>query len=387
MPAPPGPDGRTDAGNHRPGAAVPILLVSEAAGNSERPCHVNRLWCARFGPNLDLEQRAAPSRESRIFEDENQHACWLTAGFALVAGGAIAQERVVNVYNWSDYIDEDVLKQFTEETGIKVVYDVYDNNDIVETKLLAGGSGYDIVVPTDSNMSRQIKAGVLMPLDKSKLPNLVHMWPFVMDRLATYDPDNQHAVDYMWGTTGIGINVDMVEKRLGGEENLDTWATLFDPANAAKLADCGIHIMDAPEDVVQSVLAWQGKNPDSKDPADIEAAGEVLKAIRPYIQKFHSSEYINALANGDICVAMGYSGDILQARDRADEAGNGVNIEYLIPREGALMWFDCDGHPGRRAAPGRGPRVHQLHDAARRSRRRTRTTSTMPTAISPRRSS
>jgi putrescine transport system substrate-binding protein len=137
----------------------------------------------------------------------------------------------------------------------------------------------------------------------------------------------------------------MVEKRLGGELNLDTWATLFDTANAAKLADCGIHIMDAPEDVVQSVLAWQGKNPDSKDPADIEAAGEVLKAIRPYIQKFHSSEYINALANGDICVAMGYSGDILQARDRADEAGNGVNIEYLIPREGALMWFDVMAIP------------------------------------------
>jgi putrescine transport system substrate-binding protein len=269
----------------------------------------------------------------------------LTAGFTLVAFAATAEERVVNVYNWSDYIDEDVLKQFTAETGIKVVYDVYDNNDIVETKLLAGGSGYDIVVPTDSNMSRQIKAGVLMPLDKTKLPNLVNMWPFVMDKLATYDPGNQYAVDYMWGTTGIGINIDMVEKRLGGEENLDTWATLFDPANAAKLADCGIHIMDAPEDVVQSVLAWQGKNPDSKDPADIEAAGEVIKAIRPYIQKFHSSEYINALANGDICVAMGYSGDILQARDRADEAGNGVNIEYLIPREGALMWFDSMAIP------------------------------------------
>ncbi len=280
----------------------------------------------------------------------------VTAGFALVAGGALAQERVVNVYNWSDYIDEEVLKQFTAETGIKVVYDVYDNNDIVETKLLAGGSGYDIVVPTDSNMSRQIQAGVLMPLDKSKLPNLVHMWPFVMDRLAAYDPGNAHAVDYMWGTTGIGINVDMVEQRLAGEENLDTWATLFDPANAAKLADCGIHIMDAPEDVVQSVLAWQGKNPDSKDPADIEAAGEVLKAIRPYIQKFHSSEYINALANGDICVAMGYSGDILQARDRADEAANGVNIEYLIPREGALMWFDA------MAIPADAPHPDEAHE-------------------------
>ncbi len=265
----------------------------------------------------------------------------LLAG-ALVAGaaGAAAQERVVNVYNWSDYIDEEVLRQFTEETGIRVVYDVYDSNEIVETKLFAGGSGYDIVVPSDSNMARQIRAGVLLPLDKSKLPNLTHMWPFVTDKLAAYDPGNAYAVNYMWGTTGIGINVAMIEERLGEEADLETWATLFDPENAARLADCGIHIMDAPEDVLQSVLAFQGKDPDSKDAADIEAAGEVLKAIRPHIQKFHSSEYINALANGDICMAMGYSGDILQARDRAAEAGNGVEIEYLIPREGALMWFD-----------------------------------------------
>ena len=262
------------------------------------------------------------------------------AGFvALAASAGQAQDRVVNVYNWSDYIDDEVLKQFTEETGIKVVYDVYDNNDIVETKLLAGGSGYDIVVPTDANMSRQIKAGTLMKLDKSKLPNLVHMWPFVMDKLATYDPGNEHAVDYMWGTVGIGINVDKVEERLG-EMDLDTWAVVLDPANAAKLADCGIHMLDAPEDIVQSTLAYLGREPDSKDVADIEAAGETLKAVRPYIQKFHSSEYINALANGDICVAVGYSGDILQARDRADEAGNGVTIEYIIPREGAQMWFD-----------------------------------------------
>ncbi|HET7716177.1 MAG TPA: polyamine ABC transporter substrate-binding protein [Bauldia sp.] len=264
----------------------------------------------------------------------------LAAAAVLFAGTAVAQDRVVNVYNWSDYIDEDVLKQFTEETGIKVVYDVYDNNDIVETKLLAGGSGYDIVVPTDSNMSRQIKAGTLMPLDKSKLPNLVHMWPFVTEKLAFYDPGNQYAVNYMWGTSGLGINVDKVTERLGPDVDLGTWEILFNPEYASKLADCGIHVLDAPEDVIQSTLAYLGKNPDSKDTADIEQAGETLKAIRPYIQKFHSSEYINALANGDICVAMGYSGDILQARDRAAEADNGVNVEYIIPREGALMWFD-----------------------------------------------
>jgi putrescine transport system substrate-binding protein len=258
---------------------------------------------------------------------------------ALVAGAAAAEDKVVNVYNWSDYIDEKVLDQFTKETGIKVVYDVYDNNDIVETKLLAGGSGYDIVVPTDSNVARQINAGTLMKLDKSKLPNLVHMWPFIMDKLTTYDPGNEYAVDYMWGTTGIGINVDKVKERLG-DVPLDSWQLVFNPEYAAKLADCGIHIIDTPEDIIQSVLRYLGMNPDSKDPADIEKAGEVLKTVRPYIQKFESSEYINDLANGDICVAVGYSGDILQARDRAAEANNGVTVDYVIPKEGALMWFD-----------------------------------------------
>jgi putrescine transport system substrate-binding protein len=258
------------------------------------------------------------------------------AGFA---GSATAQEKTVNVYNWSDYIDEEVKAEFTAETGIKLVYDVYDNNDIVETKLLAGGSGYDIVVPTDANMSRQIKAGTVMKLDKSKLPNLVHAWPLIMERLAAYDPGNEHAVNYMWGTVGIGVNVDKVKERLG-DVPLDTWEIIFKPENAAKLADCGIYVLDAAEDMIQSVLKYLGKNPDSKDVADIEAAGAVLQSIRPSIQKFHSSEYINALANGDICLAVGYSGDILQARDRASEANNGVNIEYLIPKEGALMWFD-----------------------------------------------
>jgi putrescine transport system substrate-binding protein len=178
-----------------------------------------------------------------------------------------------------------------------------------------------------------------MPLDKSKLPNLVHMWPFIVDKLVTYDPDNAHSVNYMWGTVGIGINVAKVTERLGIED-LDTWDIVFKPENAAKLADCGIYLLDAPEDMIQSTLAWLGKTPDSKDPGDIEAAFEALTAVRPYIQKFHSSEYINALANGDICMAVGYSGDILQARDRAEEAANGVEIEYLIPREGAQMWFD-----------------------------------------------
>jgi putrescine transport system substrate-binding protein len=263
-------------------------------------------------------------------------ACGLFATLALPAG---AQDKVVNVYNWSDYIDESVLEDFTRETGIRVVYDVYDSNEIAESKVLLGGSGYDIVVPTDSFMARWAKAGALMKLDKSKLPNLSNMWPVIMERLATYDPGNEYAVDYMWGTTGLGYNVAQVEERIP-EAPTDSWALLFDPQYAARLKDCGIHVLDSPEDIFQSALAYLGRNPNSKDPADIEAAAALVKTIRPYVQKFHSSEYINALANGDICLAVGYSGDVFQARDRALEADNGVDVGYIIPKEGALMWFD-----------------------------------------------
>ena len=259
-----------------------------------------------------------------------------SAGFVAAAS---AQDKTVNVYNWSDYVDQDVLTEFTEETGIGIVYDVYDNNEIVETKLLAGGSGYDIVVPSASNMSRLREAGTLMRLDKAKIPNISHAWPLITERLETYDPGNEHAVNYMWGTTALGLNLDMVKERLG-DVPLNTWAILFEPENAEKLADCGIHIIDAPDDVIQTALNYLGLNPDSKDPADIQAAAELLQTIRPFVQKFHSSEYINGLANGDICLAVGYSGDVLQARDRAAEADNGVTVEYIIPKEGALMWFD-----------------------------------------------
>ena len=266
-------------------------------------------------------------------------ALFLAAATLVFATAASAEDKVVNVYNWSDYIDDTVLEDFTKETGIKVVYDVYDNNDIVETKLLAGNSGYDIVVPTDSNMAREIKAGTLQKLDKSKIPNLSHMWPLIMKRLEAYDPGNEYAVDYMWGTTGLGYNEEKVNERIP-DAPTNSWALLFDPQYASKLADCGIHVLDAPEDVLQSALAYLGLPPDSKDPADIEKAGELLQKVRPYIQKFHSSEYINALANGDICLALGYSGDIFQASDRAAEADNGVTVDYIIPKEGALMWFD-----------------------------------------------
>ncbi|SMC84525.1 polyamine ABC transporter substrate-binding protein [Rhizobium sp. RU36D] len=261
----------------------------------------------------------------------------LALGFA---GAASAQERTVNVYNWSDYIDESVLADFTKETGIKVVYDVFDSNEILETKLLAGGSGYDVVVPTGPFLARQIQAGVFQKLDKSKLPNLANMWPDVMTRLAKYDPGNEYAVNYMWGTTGIGYNVAKVKAALGDDVKVESWDFIFKPENAEKLKACGINILDASDETFAIAMNYIGKDPDSKATADLEAGGEVYSKIRPSVKTFNSSAYIDDLANGDICVAVGWSGDILQAKARAEEAKNGVEVNYVIPKEGTYMWFD-----------------------------------------------
>jgi len=252
---------------------------------------------------------------------------------------AHAGDNTINIYNWSDYIDESILADFTKETGIKVVYDVFDSNEILETKLLAGGTGYDIVVPSGTFLSRQIGAGVFQKLDKSKLSNLKNMWDAVMKRTETYDPGNAYSINYMWGTTGIGYNIGMVKAALG-DVPVDSWDLIFNPEMLAKLKGCGVQMLDAPTEMLPAALNYLGKNPDTRDRDDLTAAAEVLARIRPFIQKFHSSEYINALANGDICIAVGWSGDVFQARDRADEAKNGVEIGYAIPKEGALMWFD-----------------------------------------------
>jgi putrescine transport system substrate-binding protein len=270
---------------------------------------------------------------------------WISLAAILgLAAAAAAQERVVNVYNWSDYIDPKVLENFTKETGIKVTYDTYDNNEIVETKLLAGKSGYDIVVPSGPFLQRLIKAGVFQKLDNGKLPNLQHMWPEVMQRLQVYDPGNQFAVNYMWGTTGIGVNVPKVRQRLGNQP-FNSWEVVLRPEIVSRLKDCGVQMLDAPEDIFPNVLNYLGLNPDSKKNEDLTRAGDTLFRIRGSVQKFHSSEYINALANGDICMAVGYSGDVLQAKKRAEEAKNNVEIAYVIPREGALMWFDSIAIP------------------------------------------
>lgn len=262
----------------------------------------------------------------------------LAAVLALASASAYADE--VRVYNWSDYIDEDLLTKFEEETGIDLIYDVFDSNEVLETKMLAGGSGYDVVVPSGTFLSRQITAGAFQKLDLSKLSNAGNLWDVIKDRTEQYDPENAYSINYMWGTTGIGVNVGKVTEALGEDAPIDSLALVFDPANMEKLAECGVHFLDAPTEMIPAVLAYIGEDPDSHDPEVIAKTEAVLAAVRPYIRKFHSSEYINALANGDICVAFGWSGDILQARDRAAEAENGVEIAYHAAKEGALMWFD-----------------------------------------------
>jgi putrescine transport system substrate-binding protein len=264
---------------------------------------------------------------------------------SLFALGAVANaqqrsERVVNVYNWSDYIDPAVLEDFTKETGIKVKYDTFDSNDMLETKLLAGRTGYDVVVPTGYFLARQIKAGVFQKLDKGKLPNLKNAWDDIAARLAVYDPGNQYAVNYMWGTTGIGYNVKKTREVLGADAKIDSWDVVFKPDIIAKFKDCGVHVLDAADDVFAAALAYLKLDPNTKEQADLEKAAQLLTKIRPFVRKFHSSEYLNALASGEICLVLGYSGDIKQAQKRAVEAKNGVEIGYAIPKEGAQLWFD-----------------------------------------------
>jgi putrescine transport system substrate-binding protein len=260
------------------------------------------------------------------------------AAAALAATGTTAEE--VRVYNWSDYIDESLLSKFEEETGLELIYDVFDSNEVLETKMLAGGSGYDVVVPTGTFLQRQIQAGAFQELDKSQLPNLDNMWDAIEERTAQYDPGNAYSINYMWGSTGLGVNVGKVREILGEDAPVNSMDLVLDPANMEQLAECGVHFLDAPTEIIPMTLQYLGEDPDSHDPEVIAKTEPVLTAVRPYIQKFHSSEYINALANGDICVAVGWSGDILQARDRAAEADNGVEIEYHAFAEGSLMWFD-----------------------------------------------
>jgi putrescine transport system substrate-binding protein len=264
----------------------------------------------------------------------------VAVGFALPPAAPAQPERVVNFYNWSDYIDPTVLDDFSKETGIKVRYDTFDSNDTLEAKLLAGKSGYDVVVPTGYFLARQIAAGVFQKLDKNKLPNLANVWPEIAKDLAIYDPSNLYAVNYMWGTTGIGYNVKAVARALGPNAAIDSWGDVFDPDKIAKFKDCGVHLLDSSDDVMSAALHYLHLDPNSSDPADLEKAANLLEKIRPYVRKFHSSEYLNGLATGEVCLALGFSGDVKQAQKRAAEAKAGVEIGYAIPKEGAQLWFD-----------------------------------------------
>jgi putrescine transport system substrate-binding protein len=264
----------------------------------------------------------------------------IAAILALSSPLAQAQQRTVNFYNWSNYIAPGVLEDFTRETGIKVVYDTFDANETLETRLLAGKSGYDVVVPTAYFLQRQIQANIFQKLDKARLSNLANAWPVVTKQLATYDPGNQYAANYMWGTTGIGYNVKAVQEILGPDARIDSWDIVFKPENLAKFRDCGIHMLDSADDIFPAALSYLGLDPNSTKQTELEKAADLVSKIRPYVRKFHSSEYLSALATGEICLVVGWSGDIMQARSRAAEAKNGVEIGYAIPKEGAQMFFD-----------------------------------------------
>jgi putrescine transport system substrate-binding protein len=254
-------------------------------------------------------------------------------------GSAPASGKVLNLYIWSDYLAPNALPDFEKQTGIKVHAAYFDTNETLETRLLAGSSGFDIVVPTASYFERQIRAGVYLTLDKSKLPNLKYMDPQLMSKVALHDPDNAHGVIYTWGTNGIGYNEKMI-KALMPDAPLDSWRLVFDPAVASKVAKCGISLLDSPAEMVRAVLSYLGLDPNSQKPEDLAAAEATLTKIRPYIRNINSSEYIEALANGDLCLAVGYNGDVLQARDRARDANKGIEVKYMVPKEGSILWFD-----------------------------------------------
>ena len=275
---------------------------------------------------------------------------WLSgvvAGLVMAASvTASAEEKTLHIYNWSDYIAPNTVPDFQKETGIKVVYDVFDSNEELEGKLMAGSTGFDLVVPSASFLERQLAAGVFQPLDKSKLPNYKNMDPDLLKMVAQHDPGNKYAIPYLWATTGIGYNVDKVKAILGKDAPVDSWDLVLKPENLEKLKSCGVSFLDAPAEIYATVLNYLHLDPNSTKASDYTgAANDLLLKLRPNIRYFHPSQYINDLANGDICVAIGWAGDVMQASNRGKEAKNGVNVAYSIPKEGALAFFDVFAIP------------------------------------------
>ncbi|AAM86402.1 putrescine-binding periplasmic protein precursor [Yersinia pestis biovar Microtus str. 91001] len=286
-------------------------------------------------------------RSLRMFTQRKKWLSGVAAGLLMAASvSASAEEKILHIYNWSDYIAPDTLANFQKETGIKVVYDVFDSNEVLEGKLMAGSTGFDLVVPSASFLERQLSAGVFKPLDKSKLPNEKNLDPELLALVSKHDPDNKYAIPYLWATTGIGYNVEKVKAVLGEDAPVNSWDLVLKPENLEKLKSCGVSFLDAPSEIFATVLNYLGKDPNSTLTADYTgSATDLLLKLRPNIRYFHSSQYINDLANGDICVAVGWAGDIMQASNRAKEAKNGVNVAYSIPKEGALAFFDVFAMP------------------------------------------
>jgi len=290
-------------------------------------------------PNPALKHRMSRGLASLI------SAAALTAAVALPAA-AQQEEKVLNIYNWSDYIAEDTIKNFEKETGIKVRYDLFDSNEVLHAKLAAGKTGYDIVVPSSNWARLQIDGGLLRELDKSKIPNLANMDPQLQALIGKLDPGNKHLVVWLWGFTTLGINVDKVKAALGGmpmPEN--AWDLIFDPKYVSKLKSCGVSVLDSPSEILPPALQYINKPAFSKNASDYQDAGRLLQSIRPYITLFSSSGYINDLANGSLCLSLGWSGDINIARQRAIDAKNGNNIVALVPKTTATLLFDTMAIP------------------------------------------
>ncbi len=271
-------------------------------------------------------------------------------GLASLSGALAAEPKVLNIYNWSDYIADDTIKNFEKETGIKVNYDNYDNNEVLHAKLVAGKTGYDIVVPGAHFAKTQIEGDLLQKLDRSKLTNLGNLDKGLLEQLANVDPGNQHLVDWLWGYVAVGINTTKVKAALAANPNPlpmpdNAWSLLFDPKYASKLKGCGISVLDSASEVLPIAMLYAGKPPFSKEKADYDAAAAVLKAARPYVTRFSSSGYINDLAAGSVCVVMGYSGDINIARARAIEAKGKVDVQALVPKGGSTLFFDTMAIP------------------------------------------
>ncbi|PXW98114.1 spermidine/putrescine-binding protein [Sphaerotilus hippei] len=258
------------------------------------------------------------------------------------------EEKVLNVYNWADYIAEDTIKNFEKETGIKVRYDNFDSNEALHAKLVAGRTGYDVVVPGSHFAKQQIEAGLLMKLDKSKLPNLKNLDPAIQAQLAKMDPGNEHIVDWMWGYTTVGINVERVKKALGDKPLPDNaWDLVFKPEYASKLKGCGVSFLDTASEIMPIALKYIGKDPHSKSADDYKAAGEMLKGIRPYVTRFSGSgsDYIDQMAKGQLCAVVGWSGDIMIAKDKSAKAKKPQQLEVLLPKMGGLLFFDVMAIP------------------------------------------